>query len=163
VTNIPIDKTNLTNFQRIYLDEKGLTQTANGIGHRNTQTSSSVFEVIHSLAMGDSVNTVETNQQKTVSQNGHIPFEQQTALSAAVVCNPLLLSIPSYEQSPANGSCNGNYRSSSNNSSGSTDGGFNSSMHINRMFDEAQEHVNIFFFKTKNETIDSRLTRFYYQ
>lgn len=40
-----------------------------------------------------------------------------------------------------NGSCNGICHSSSNSNS-LTEGGFNSSMHINRMFDDASELIN---------------------
>ncbi|CAF0795370.1 unnamed protein product [Adineta ricciae] len=137
VTNVPIDKTNLTNFQRIFQNEKDLAQTANGIGHRDTQTSSSVFEVIHSLSPVDTIKPTESNQEYPVHANGQLPSEQHDALTASVICNPLLLSIPAYDQINGNGSVNGNLRTSSSNSTNLTDGGFNSSMHINRMFDDA--------------------------
>jgi hypothetical protein len=140
-----MNKTNLTDFQRIFLNEKDLTQTTNGIDHRNTQTSSSVFEVIHSLGVGDSINNVEANQQQNIKPNGIIPLESQPSVTTALACNPLLLTMPHYDQSIGNGSFNGNCNSSSN-STNLTDGGFNSSMYINRMFDDAEEHVNILEF-----------------
>ena len=69
-------------------------------------------------------------------------LDQSIAGVAPIACNPLLLSIPNYEHTAANVSANGHCQSSS----GSTslyDSEFQSSMHINRMFDEAHEHVNI--------------------
>ncbi len=90
--------------------------------------------------MGDTINTIEINQQQITNPNGTIPLEQHA--SSAIVCNPLLLSIPAYDQTIGNGSFNGNHHSSSNSTS-LTDGGFSSSMHINRMFDDAEENVNI--------------------
>ncbi|CAF2496327.1 unnamed protein product [Rotaria sp. Silwood2] len=137
ITNIPIDKTNLTNFQRIFRNEKDLTRTANGIGHRNTQTSSSVFEAIHSLGTGDTINTIEINPDQIIHANGHISFEQQTPSSKTIIYNPLLLSIPSCDETVGNGICNGNYHNLTN----SKDTGFNSSMHIDRMFDDAEDHT----------------------
>ncbi|CAF1310553.1 unnamed protein product [Adineta steineri] len=135
VTDVPIDKTNLTNFQRIFHNENDLAETADGLGQRNTQTSSSVFEVIHSLQAGDSI---DTNQRRSTSPNGHLS-EQRTSSVSTIVCNPLLLSIPNYEQAIGNGSSSGNYRSSNSTSTGLIESGFNSSMHINRMFDDIQE------------------------
>ncbi|CAF3899413.1 unnamed protein product [Rotaria sordida] len=138
ITDTPIDKTNLTNFQRIFRNEKDLTQTAaNGIGHRNTQTSSSVFEVIHSLGTCDTINTIEINQEQNMNVNEHIPFEQQIPSMKTFICNPLLLSIPSCDETMENRICNGNYHNSTNLS----DAGFNSSMHIDRMFDDVQDHT----------------------
>jgi hypothetical protein len=53
-----------------------------------------------------------------------------------------------------NGSCNGNNHSSSHSTS-LTEGEFNSSMHINRMFDETSENVNIHLeFLIRNFFID---------
>ncbi|CAF4146405.1 unnamed protein product [Rotaria socialis] len=143
ITSVPIDKTNLTDFQRIFLNEKDLRRTANGIDHRNTQTSSSVFEVVHSITIGDTMDKIEKNQEQTVNIDGSIQFEQPKCSSKTIMYNPLLLSIQSYDETMANGSYNGNYHNFSNLTS-LKDGGFNSSMNIDRMFDDAQEHVNIF-------------------
>ena len=132
---------NLTNFQRIFLTEKDLTQTAGRIGHRNTQTSSSsVFEVIHSLATVDTANIIEINQKESVSPSGSIPSEQQRTSSTTIVYNPLLLSIPGYDETFGNGSYNGNNHNLTS-LTGLTDGGFDSSMHIDRIFDDAQGQV----------------------
>ncbi|CAF2182887.1 unnamed protein product [Rotaria magnacalcarata] len=139
ITSVPIDKTNLTDFQRIFLNEKDLRRTVNGIDHRNTQTSSSVFEVIHSITIGDTTDTIEKYQEQSVSINGNIQFEQPKCSSKTVIYNPLLLSIQSYDETMANGSYNGNYHNFSNLTS-LKDDGFNSSMNIDRMFDDAQEH-----------------------
>lgn len=144
ITNVPIDKTNLTNFQRIFLNEKDLTRTEHGIDHRNTQTSSSVFEVVHSLAIGDTINNVGSSQEKVDCFDGNISCGRQSCSSKAVIYNPLLLSIPSYDEAMANKACSGYYQNLSNLTS-LKDGGFNSSMHIDKMFDDAQEHVNILF------------------
>jgi hypothetical protein len=143
VTNVPIDKTNLTNFQRIFSNEKDLTQTANGNGHRDPQPSS-VFEVVHSIASGDTANIGLINQQDIINGNISSQHQQQSLVSTAIVCNPLLLTLPSYDQPIVNGSCNGNFHSSSNSIS-LNDGGFNSNMHINRMFGDTHDLVNIFF------------------
>lgn len=137
-----MDKTNLTNFQRIFLNEKNLTQ----IGHRDAQTSASVFEVIHALATtNDTINTIDMHQPNHHHHhsNGNLPSEQTGPASTNLVCNPLLLNIPSYDPPIGNGSCNGNFHSSSTTNS-LTEGGFNSSMHINRIFDDddnTSEHV----------------------
>ncbi|CAF3257430.1 unnamed protein product [Rotaria socialis] len=139
ITSVPIDKTNLTDFQRIFLNEKDLRRTANGIDHRNTQTSSSVFEVVHSITIGDTMDKIEKNQEQTVNIDGSIQFEQPKCSSKTIMYNPLLLSIQSYDETMANGSYNGNYHNFSNLTS-LKDGGFNSSMNIDRMFDDAQEH-----------------------
>lgn len=132
-----MDKTNLTNFQRIFLNEKNFTQ----IGHRDAQTSASVFEVIHALATtNDTINTIDMHQPN--HPNGNLPSEQNGPASTNLVCNPLLLNIPSYDPPIGNGSCNGNFHSSSTTNS-LTENGFNSSMHINRMFDDDDTSVHV--------------------
>lgn len=145
MTHVPIDKTNLTNFQRIFLNEKGLTRPTNGdIGHQNTQTSSSVFEVIHSISPTDTLLPPAPSDSQPVNHtiDPHSLSPSMTATAAAVLCNPLLLSVPSYTQMGGNGSCNGISHSSSN-STNLTENGFNSSMHINRMFDDEQDSEHL--------------------
>lgn len=145
VTHVPIDKTNLTNFQRIFFNKKGLSQPSNGIGHQNTQTSASVFEAIHSIS------PTKSNPQCIIHSNGDLldvhsavtsSSITQPTVASAVLCNPILLTIPSYNQTTNNGSCNGIAYSSSD-STNLTENGFDSSMYINRIFDDEHEHDNL--------------------
>jgi len=142
VTNVPIDKNNLTNFQRIFRTEKDIThhvtQTTNENSITNDQPSSSVFNVIHSLDKSEQSNS--NNQEENQSS------------ATTIACNPLLLTLPSYEQSNANVSNIENCNTSSTSNS-LNEGGFNSSMHINRIFDDTHDHVNIFLFYLKNEIL----------
>jgi len=133
VTNILIDKNNLTNFQRIFRNEKDLKQTNPQL---NAPPTSSVFDVIHSLNVPDQNNQPETNDHSS---------KQRPSSATEIASNPLLLSQPSYEQPKGNDSVNGNCNTSSKSNS-LNEGAFNSSMHINRMFDDTHEHVNIIFF-----------------
>ncbi len=130
VLNMPIDKNNLTNFQRIFRNEKDLKQTN---PQSNVPPTSSVFDAIHSLNPTDQNNQQETNNYSA---------EQRPSSATEIASNPLLLSQPSYEQSKGNGSVNGNCNTSSK-TNRLNEGVFNSSMHINRMFDDTHEHVNI--------------------
>jgi hypothetical protein len=133
VTNILIDKNNLTNFQRIFRNEKDLKQTNPQL---NVPPTSSVFDAIHSLNPTDQNNQQETNDHSS---------KQRASSATEIASNPLLLSQPSYEQPKGNGSVNGNCNTSSKSNS-LNEGVFHSSMHINRMFDDTHEHVNIIFF-----------------
>jgi hypothetical protein len=103
----------------------------------NVQPTSSVFEVINSLNPGDQI---DSNTHQETNDNSS---EKRPSSATTFACNPLLLSLPSYEQPKTNGSTNGNCNTSSNSNS-LNEGVFNSSMHINRMFDDTHEHVNIF-------------------
>lgn len=127
-TNVPIDKSNLTNFQRVFRNEKDMkqqvSQTTNENSLANSPPTPSVFNAIHSLDV----------PEKTASNN----LQEKHSLTAAIACNPLLLSITSYEQPTGNmTNCN---RSSGSNSL--SEGVLNSTMHINRMFDGIHNQVN---------------------
>jgi hypothetical protein len=148
MTNVPIDKNNLTNFQRIFRTEKDIThhvtQTTNENSLTNDRPSSSVFNVIHSL---------DTSEQSDSNKQEENPSSEKHAPSTTTIaCNPLLLTLPSYEQSNANVSNIENCNTSSTSNS-LNEGGFNSSMHINRIFDDTHDHVNIFLFYLKNEIL----------
>jgi hypothetical protein len=131
MTNIPIDKNNLTNFQRIFRNEKDIkqqvSQVTNEISVVNVPPTPSVFNAIHSLDVPENIASIN--------------LQRKTPLTAGFACNPLLLSITSYEQSSINASnmatCNTSSASNSLNEEGS-----NLNIHINQMFDGAHDQVN---------------------
>ena len=142
MTNVSIDKTNLTNFQRIFLHEKDMDQSANGNPFETAHSSRSVFEVIHALGSGDMTPMTEVDPSKGTTAGRDTNLLQSLTAAIPIVCNPLLLTIPGYEQASGNAYSAGTNQCSS--ASTSLYGGeFNSSMHINRMFDEGQEHVRV--------------------
>lgn len=85
---------------------------------------------------------METHQPQVQLSNGNVSLEQNQPTSA-IVYNPLLLSIPTNDQMNGNGSSNRIHRNSSD-STNLTECGFNSSMHINVMFDDVDEPVRYF-------------------
>ncbi|CAF1050788.1 unnamed protein product [Adineta ricciae] len=139
ITNVPIDKNNLTNFQRIFRNEKDIPKyttqatTDNPItpDQPTTSAASSVFKAVHSL----NVNKSTTLKEPDNSKRKH----SQTA--SAIVCNPLLLSQIS-DDSPTGNPLNlaGDQRSSMSNSL--TDGTSNSNMNINQIFNNSNERTN---------------------
>jgi len=141
VTDIPIDKTNLTNFQRIFLHEKDFeNSTTNGNPFETAHSSRSVFEVIHELGAGDLTPMTEVDSSRQTNSTRETNLLQPLTATIPMVCNPLLLTIPGYDQTSANAYSAGTNQCSS--ASPSLYGGeFNSSMHINRMFDEGHEHT----------------------
>lgn len=130
MTNVPIEKTNLTNFQRIFLNEKSHDSPTQG----RVRPEASVFEVIHSIEPtedGPIDNLTET-------KDFHVNLEQNLSAQSAplpVVCNPLLLTVPSYDPTRAHLASMTN-RQCSSTSTSLCEGEFNSSMHINRIFEE---------------------------
>lgn len=124
------------------MNEKDLTQNANGHVYETGRPSASVFEVIHSLASGDMATMAESNQQNLL--------DQPTGGTASIACNPLLLSIPNYDQTTGGMSANDVCHVSSGATS-LNDSEFHSSMHINRMFDEANEYVIILIYRSQKE------------
>lgn len=143
MTNVPIDKTNLTNFQRIFLHEKDFeNSTTNGNPFETAHSSRSVFEVIHELGAGDLTPMTEVDPSRQTNSTRETNLLQPLTATIPIVCNPLLLTIPGYDQTSGNAYSAGTNQCSS--ASTSLYGGeFNSSMHINRMFDEGHEHVRI--------------------
>ncbi|CAF0715508.1 unnamed protein product [Adineta steineri] len=142
VTNIPIDKNNLTNFQRVFRNIKDIprhpTQITNGNPDANGEPSSpSVFNAINSLNIDEKTNV---NEQQEFTNTDKNSLEKHVQLVTAMMCNPLLLSQPSDDQPNGNALNNGNCNTSSTSNS-LNEGVFNSNMHINRMFDDAHEHT----------------------
>ncbi|UJR29040.1 hypothetical protein I4U23_010255 [Adineta vaga] len=123
ITNVSIDKNNLTNFQRIFRDVKDipeyLRQKTNDSTDSNVQsgllsTASNVFNVIHSL---------DSNDRDKV---------KGSRSASAIVCNPLLLS----QQSDTSPNGNDNHSSVSNSLN---EGTSNSTMNINKIFDDTND------------------------
>jgi hypothetical protein len=141
---VPIDKNNLTNFQRIFRNEKDITQhvtqTTNGISPTDDQTSSSVFNVIHSVGTDEQI---DASKQQETNVHEDYSLKKCSPSAAAIICNPLLLSQPSDDQPNVNAPNNGNCDTSTTSNS-LNEGVFNSNMHINRMFGDAHDHVNLF-------------------
>ena len=156
-----MEKTNLTNFQRIFLDEKNASCTTDRNSYENGHQTASVFEVIHSLAPADvaTMNDVNKSDHTLVQLKD---FTGSTSAPIPTVCNPLLLAIPSFDQTMRHGFSYDSHKLSDASHS-LYEREFNSSMHINRMFDEIHEQVRnsfivLYFFLKKillRELIDS--------
>ncbi|CAF0931137.1 unnamed protein product [Rotaria sordida] len=141
VTNVRIDKNNLTNFQRIFHNEKDIihhvTQTKNENTNINNQSSSFIFENIHSLDR-DKHDNLNKQQETNIHENDSL--EQQQQSSTAIVCNPLLVNVHSNASNKKIRSnrqnCNNSNRSSSSN-----EGIANSFMDMNQMFGDTNENT----------------------
>lgn len=115
-----IDKNNLTNFQRIFRNEKEVKQqTANGNSLPTTDPISSVFNAIHSLELPD----------QSPSKGG-----------SAIVCNPLLLGSLSHDEAKGNTSTTNN-RNNSSVSDSLNEKVSNTSIHIDQIFTDPNDQV----------------------
>ncbi|CAF2743244.1 unnamed protein product [Rotaria sp. Silwood2] len=139
VTNVRIDKNNLTNFQRIFLNEQDIihhvTQTKNGNTDINNQPSSLVFEHIHSI---DADKHDNSNKQQEINSHGNDSSEKHEQSSIAMACNPLLVSLLSDQSNNEKHSSKQNCNSS--NTSLSSNDISNSMMNINQMFDDTNDN-----------------------
>ncbi|CAF2606829.1 unnamed protein product [Rotaria sp. Silwood2] len=140
VTNVRIDKNNLTNFQRIFLNEQDIihhvTQTKNGNTDINNQPSSLVFEHIHSI---DADKHDNSNKQQEINSHGNDSSEKHEQSSIAMACNPLLVSLLSDQSNNEKHSSKQNCNSS--NTSLSSNDISNSMMNINQMFDDTNDNT----------------------
>ena len=119
-----IDKSNLTNFQRIFHNEHDLAKlvaqvaTGNLTVPSHQETPSSVFEAIHALEPND-----RTSKHLGIG---------------SVICNPLLLARHEQNQSNADHLDQLSDRASTV----STAAGSNASMHIKDIFNDGNDHVS---------------------
>jgi hypothetical protein len=145
ITSVRIDKNNLTNYQRIFRNEKDIRQHMKQTTNEAPQTnggpsSSSVFNVVHSL---DTDDKMDANKQQTTNVQGESSSKECLPAATAMACNPLLLSQQSDDQPNGNAPNNENNNISSTSNS-LNEGSVQSNLNINRIFDDANEHVNIF-------------------
>jgi hypothetical protein len=139
-----MDKNNLTNFQRIFRNENDIPSYATQITMDNSPpigqaTSSAIFHAIHSV---NSTNQIDQDTQQGARPQGEQSRKKYGASTAAVICNPLILGQPGDD--PQNqGASNNDIRKNSNSLNGGTSG---STMHINQIFGDTNEHVTILGF-----------------
>ncbi|CAF4175729.1 unnamed protein product, partial [Rotaria magnacalcarata] len=97
-TNVPINKSNLTNFQSIFLNEKYILHHTKQTAKENTNTydpsSLSVFEKLDS---SDIDNHDNSNKQEQTSSHGDHSSEKHQPSIATIACNPILLNLSSNE------------------------------------------------------------------
>jgi hypothetical protein len=134
VTNVPIDKNNLTNFQRIFRNEKEITQTKNENSLTDGQPSSLIFNAIHSL---DKPISIDTHKQDEKYLQENQLSDKRVRSTTAIACNPLLLTLPSYEPPNADAS---NMENCNTSTPSLNQGVFDT------MFDDSHDHVNIILF-----------------
>ncbi|CAF1087234.1 unnamed protein product [Rotaria sp. Silwood1] len=145
VTNVRIDKNNLTNFQRVFLNEKDLihhvTQTKNTNTNTDTdinnQSSSSfIFENIHSLDVDKHDNS---NEQQEINSPTDDSTEKHMQSPTAIGCNPLLVNVCDSE---SNNKSRANKQSHNSRNSCSSNEVSDSMMNINQMFGGTNENTN---------------------
>lgn len=140
---MPIDKSNLSNFQPICLNVKSITNRVKQIKPEVISPISPLlpfsFDKIHSIDADKRENSREEQQT-----NVHVDCSlvKQQSLSTAIVSNPLFLNT---SENYTNNKDDSNKQAfmSSNTLSNSNEEGSNSIMDINRMFGDANENVNI--------------------